>query len=84
MSIKPRFDPDTHYAITERHPAADTSHITRKYLDIPYANLSPAQGWTSTCRSEGMNPIQSSSRFTGEHLWQVINPMISYCPCLKD
>lgn len=43
MSTQPRFDPNTHYAIEELHPAADTSHVTRKYLDIPYANLSPAQ-----------------------------------------
>lgn len=35
--------PDLHYAIQGAPPAADTSHITRKYLDIPYAHLSPAQ-----------------------------------------
>jgi len=40
---KPLFDPDTHYAIAELHPLANTDHIQRKYLDIPYASLSPAQ-----------------------------------------
>ncbi len=38
-----RFNPDTHYAIGELHPPANTDHIVRKYLDIPYASLSQAQ-----------------------------------------
>jgi acetyl esterase/lipase len=38
-----RFNPDTHYAIGELHPPANTDHIERKYLDIPYASLSQAQ-----------------------------------------
>jgi acetyl esterase/lipase len=38
-----RFNPDTNYAIGELHPPANTDHIERKYLDIPYASLSPAQ-----------------------------------------
>jgi acetyl esterase/lipase len=38
-----RFDPHTHYANPETHPAADTSHVKRKYLDIPYADLSHSQ-----------------------------------------
>jgi acetyl esterase/lipase len=38
-----RFNPNTHYAIEEIHPPADTLHITRKYLDIPYARQSPRQ-----------------------------------------
>jgi acetyl esterase/lipase len=38
-----RFDPDTHYAIQQLHPPASVDHITRKYLDVPYAGLSPAQ-----------------------------------------
>lgn len=32
-----------HYAIHDCPPPADTSHIRRKYLNIPYASLSPAQ-----------------------------------------
>jgi len=43
MNNKPFFDPDTHYAIEELHPPANTDHIRRKFLDIPYACLSPAQ-----------------------------------------
>ena len=38
-----RFDPHTHYAVEEIHPQANTDHIKRKILDIPYASLSPAQ-----------------------------------------
>jgi hypothetical protein len=38
-----RFDPDTHYAVEGAHPPAITNHIRRKYLDIPYAMLSPSQ-----------------------------------------
>lgn len=43
MSTQVRFNTDTHYAFTRIHPVADTSHITRKHLDIPYASLSPTQ-----------------------------------------
>jgi hypothetical protein len=32
-----------HYAIQNIHPPADTRHIRRKFLDIPYAHLSPSQ-----------------------------------------
>ena len=32
-----------HYAIQEAPPAADTSHVKRKFLDIPYAWLSSAE-----------------------------------------
>lgn len=41
--IPKRFDPDTHYAIQQLHPPVNTDHINRKFLDIPYAALSPAQ-----------------------------------------
>ena len=43
MSQNQRFHPDTHYAIEEQPADADTSHVKRKYLDIPYATLSPSQ-----------------------------------------
>ena len=43
MNRNQRFDPNAHYAIEELHPAADTSHVKRKHLDIPYATLSPLQ-----------------------------------------
>ncbi len=35
--------PEPHYAIQAIHPLANTAHIKRKILDIPYANQSPAQ-----------------------------------------
>jgi acetyl esterase/lipase len=33
----------SHYAIEGAPPPADTSHIKRKFLNIPYAQISPAQ-----------------------------------------
>jgi len=35
--------PGVHYAILDSPPAANTEHIKRKFLDIPYASTSPAQ-----------------------------------------
>ena len=35
--------PGEHYAIQDEPPAANTEHIKNKFLDIPYAFLSPAQ-----------------------------------------
>jgi acetyl esterase/lipase len=43
MNLQRRFDPNIHYAIQELHSLADTGHIQRKFLDIPYAGSSPAQ-----------------------------------------
>jgi acetyl esterase/lipase len=43
MNQKIFFDPATHYAIAELHPQANTDHISRKILNIPYASMSPAQ-----------------------------------------
>jgi acetyl esterase/lipase len=37
------FNPESHYAIQQPHLPADVAHIQRKYLDVPYAILSPAQ-----------------------------------------
>ena len=37
--------PDQHYAIQDLHPPANTDHVKRKFLDIPYATISPAQDW---------------------------------------
>jgi acetyl esterase/lipase len=52
-----RFDPTTHYAIEELHPDADTSHVQRKYLDIPYAPLSPSQKLDVYLPDEGDGPF---------------------------
>jgi acetyl esterase/lipase len=35
--------PGPHYAIQATHPLANTEHIKRKILDLPYAHQSPAQ-----------------------------------------
>lgn len=42
-TINKRFDPDTHYAVAMQPPPAYTHHLKRRYLDIPYANLSLSQ-----------------------------------------
>jgi acetyl esterase/lipase len=52
-----RFDPRTHYAIQELHPAANTDHVKRKYLDVPYASLSPAQELDVYLPDEGEEPF---------------------------
>jgi acetyl esterase/lipase len=52
-----RFDPTTHYAIEETHPDADTSHVKRKHLDIPYAELSPSQELDVYLPDEGDGPF---------------------------
>jgi acetyl esterase/lipase len=41
--VQKRFDLDTHYAIQQFLPPVNTDHIKRKFLDVPYAALSPAQ-----------------------------------------
>lgn len=54
-----RFDPNTHYAILEMavHPAANTDHIKRRFLDIPYANQSAAQKLDIYLPDEGEGPF---------------------------
>jgi acetyl esterase/lipase len=41
--VQKRFDPDTHHAIQQLLLPVNTDHIKRKFLDVPYAPLSPAQ-----------------------------------------
>ena len=43
MNAQKKSMPPAHYAIQDIHPPANTDHIKRKFLDIPYASLSPAQ-----------------------------------------
>jgi acetyl esterase/lipase len=52
-----RFDPNTHYAIQETHPPADTDHVKRKFLDVPYASLSLAQKLDIYLPDEGQGPF---------------------------
>lgn len=52
-----RFDPDTHYAIQQLHPPVNTEHIKRKFLDVPYAALSPAQKLDIYLPDEGVGPF---------------------------
>ncbi len=46
-----------HYAIEGAPPPADTSHIKRKFLNIPYAELSPAQKLDIYLPDEGDGPF---------------------------
>jgi len=49
--------PDQHYAIQDLHPPANTDHIKRKFLDIPYATISPAQKLDIYLPDEGDGPF---------------------------
>jgi acetyl esterase/lipase len=49
--------PDRHYAIGDLPPRANTDHIKRKFLDIPYASTSPAQKLDIYLPDEGGGPF---------------------------
>jgi acetyl esterase/lipase len=57
MSNNNRFDPDTHYAVAMHPPLAYTHHITRRFLDIPYANSSLSQALDIYLPNEGSEPF---------------------------
>ena len=46
-----------HYAISDLPPRADTDHVKRKLLDIPYASTSPAQKLDVYLPDEGDGPF---------------------------
>jgi acetyl esterase/lipase len=50
-------DPGAHYAIQEKAPLADTSFVKRKFLDIPYAELSPSQKLDIYLPDSGSGPF---------------------------
>lgn len=49
--------PPPHYAILEAPPRANTEHIIRKFLDISYAQISPAQKLDIYLPDEGDGPF---------------------------
>ncbi|MGB9592544.1 MAG: alpha/beta hydrolase fold domain-containing protein [Anaerolineae bacterium] len=49
--------PMPHPAVQNPHPPAQTDHIKRKYLDVPYATLSPAQKLDIYLPNEGSGPF---------------------------
>ncbi len=57
MSDHTSSEPKVHAAIQGGHPPADTSHIKRKFLDIQYAHLSPAQKLDIYLPAEGDGPF---------------------------
>lgn len=50
-------DQKAHYAVQEIAPPADTSHIKRKFLDIPYASRSNSQKLDIYLPDEGAGPF---------------------------
>jgi acetyl esterase/lipase len=46
-----------HYAIQDEPPPANTDHVRRRFLDIPYAYLSPAQKLDVYLPDEGEGPF---------------------------
>jgi acetyl esterase/lipase len=57
--------PLTHYAIQETPPPADTTHIKRKFLNIPYASLSQSQKLDVYLPDEGEGPFPVIMAFHG-------------------
>lgn len=57
MPDQHRFTPPIHYAIQDGPPLASTDHIPRKFLDIPYANLSPSEKLDIYLPDEGEGPF---------------------------
>jgi acetyl esterase/lipase len=55
--VQKKFDPSAHYAVQQLQPPADTSPIKRKFLDVPYATLSPAQKLDIYLPDEGEGPF---------------------------
>jgi acetyl esterase/lipase len=55
--VQKRFDPGTHYAVQQLHPPVDTDHVKRKFLDVAYASLSPAQKLDIYLPDEGEGPF---------------------------
>ncbi len=51
------FNPKAHYAVQQEPPPANTDHIKRKFLDIPYATLSPAQKLDLYLPEDGTGPF---------------------------
>jgi len=57
MQDQNRPTPGSHYAIQDEPPPANTDHVKRKFLDIPYADLSPAQKLDVYLPDEGEGPF---------------------------
>ena len=57
MTDHDRFVPDRHFAFGELPPRANTDHIKRKFLDMPYASTSPAQKLDIYLPDEGDGPF---------------------------
>ena len=57
--------PKDHYAIQDVPPPANTDHVKRKFPDIPYADLSPAQKLDIYLPDEGAGPFPVIISFHG-------------------
>jgi acetyl esterase/lipase len=57
MQDQNRLTPGSHYTIQDAPPLANTDHVKRKFLDIPYAGLSPAQQLDIYLPDKGEGPF---------------------------
>lgn len=57
MIVDKRFDPNEHYAVEMQPPPAYTHHVSRRHLDIPYANLSLSQKLDIYLPKKGEGPF---------------------------
>jgi acetyl esterase/lipase len=58
LTQQKRFDPEAHYAMAViHHAAANTEHVKRKFLDVPYAHLSSSQKLDIYLPDEGDGPF---------------------------
>jgi len=57
MDTSKRYLPFPHYAIQEAYPPARVEHISRKWIDVPYAERSPAQKLDLYLPEEGHGPF---------------------------
>jgi acetyl esterase/lipase len=55
--IQNKPDPGTHFAVPDTPPTANTDHVRRKYLDVPYAGVSPLQKLDIYLPDEGEGPF---------------------------
>jgi len=67
--------PKGHCAIQDLPPPANTDHVKKKFLDVPYAHLSPVQKLDIYLPDEGGAPFRSSCPFTAARSWAATRPI---------
>ena len=77
MKPRKKLGPPPHGAPFEI-PLADISHIKRKWLDLPYASLSPTQKLDIYLPDEGDGPFPVILHIHGEVLRSAINAIFTF------